>query len=120
MQQILVVDDEPHVIRILKLSLVRAGYQVDSCANGEQALERLRQSQPDILITDIQMPRMGGRELCQQVRKEFPEQPMLIFVLTSRTEIEHREWSRSLENILFLEKPLSLRKMLSMIKDHFE
>lgn len=120
MQQILIVDDEPHVIRILKLSLVRAGYQVDSCSNGEQALERLRQSQPDILITDIEMPRMGGRELCQRVRKEYSEQDMLIFVLTSRTEIEHREWSRSLENILFLEKPLSLRKMMGMIKAHFE
>ena len=56
MKKILIADDEPHVIRVLKLSLEREGYEVDAVPHGEAALERLRVSTPDVLITDIQMP----------------------------------------------------------------
>lgn len=88
---------------------------MDSRGNGEEALTKIREDQPDILITDIEMPRMDGEELCKRVRDEFP-QHIKIFVLTSRTEMEHREWARSLPNLSFLEKPVSVRKLLKMIE----
>ena len=119
MKRILIVDDEPHVIRVLKLMLERAGYAVESEPNGEAALARLHKAQPDVLITDLQMPRMNGRELCERIQTEMPERRFLIFILTSRTEVEHREWSARLHNVLFLEKPVSIHKLLAMLNAHF-
>ena len=87
MKNILIADDEPHVLRVLKMSLERQGYAVDTCANGQDALEKIQQREPDILITDIQMPRMDGETLCKYIQQQMPNRGFLIFVLTSRTEI---------------------------------
>ena len=119
MSKILIADDEPHVLRVLKLSLEKEGYAVETCSNGKEALQRLEQSHPEILITDIQMPLMTGEELCKHINQHMPERKFLIFVLTSRTEIEHREWSRDIPNLLFLEKPVSIRNLLDKIEGYF-
>jgi CheY-like chemotaxis protein len=115
MTSILIADDEPHVLRVLKMSLDREGYTVNVCANGQEALEIVLRDPPDVLITDIQMPLMTGEELCRQIEQHMPERNFLIFVLTSRTEIEHREWSRNITNLQFLEKPVSIRELLEKL-----
>ena len=68
MKRILIVDDEPHVIRVMRLSLERAGYEVFEAANGEIALQRIAESMPDVMITDIDMPRMTGEQLCKEIQ----------------------------------------------------
>lgn len=119
MKTVTLVDDEPHVLRVLKMSLEKEGYAVKSFANGEDALNALRENHPDVLVTDIQMPRMTGEELCHHIQQEMPERKFLIFVLTSRTEIEHREWSRRIDNLQFLEKPVSIRNLLERLNRYF-
>ncbi len=119
MKKILIADDEPHVLRVLKMSLEKEGYEVDVCANGMEALARVEQQAPDILITDIQMPLMTGEELCRHIEEYMPNRNFLIFVLTSRTEIEHREWSRNIHNLLFLEKPVSIRNLVEKLDGYF-
>ncbi len=111
MNRILRVDDEPHVLRVLKMSLEREGYAVEVCANGREALDLIEREHPDVLITDIHMPLMDGEELCRTIEQSMPQRRFLIFVLTSRTEIEHREWSRDISNLQFLEKPVSIREL---------
>ena len=120
MKKIIIADDEPHVLRVLKLSLEREGYGVEVFSNGKVALARLEQGHPDILITDIHMPIMTGEQLCQHIQQEMPDRKFLIFVLTSRTEIEHREWSRQIDNLLFLEKPVSIRNLVVKLDEYFE
>lgn len=119
MRKILIADDEPHVLRVLKMSLEKEGYAVDVCANGMEAVNKLKQEEPDILITDIQMPQMTGEELCHYITQRMPNRKFLIFVLTSRTEIEHREWSREIDNLLFLEKPVSIRNLVDKLDGYF-
>ena len=119
MKRILLVDDEPHVIRIMKLALMQAGYEVDEAANGIQALEIIDQAHPDLLITDIDMPRMNGKELCMHIDKALPEREFRIYVLTARAEDEHRVWSDSIRNLEFLEKPVSVRKLVAQLHDYF-
>lgn len=120
MNRILLTDDEPHVVRVLQQSLQRAGYQVDTAPNGAVALEKIVDNPPDVLVTDIQMPRMDGETLCRRIQSEMPERQFLIFVLTSRTEIEHRDWSRQIDNLQFLEKPVSIRRLITTLDRYFE
>jgi len=118
-KRILVADDEPHVLRVLAHSLEREGYAVQTVANGADALELVLQAAPDLLITDISMPKMNGQMLCERIQELMPDRQFLIFILTSRTEIEHREWSAALPNVKFLEKPVSTRKLLNQLRDYF-
>ena len=118
MSKIMLVDDEVHVLRILKLTLERQGYDIETYNNGQEALNALGNGHPDVLVTDIQMPRMTGEELCNQIRAKYPERTFLIIVLTSRTEIEHREWSATFDNLQFLEKPVSMRNLVKLLDKH--
>jgi len=113
------VEDEAHIVRLMTMALERAGYAVDSAGNGVEALEYLQGQHPDVMITDIDMPRMTGQELCMQLNAELPERDFLIVVVTARTEVEHREWSRMIPNLEFLEKPVSMRKLVSRLDEHF-
>ena len=116
MQNILIVEDEPHVIRVMKLALEENGYDISVAHDGEQALKSLEKDLPDLLITDINMPRMNGEVLCKKIEEAIPNRTFPILVLTSKTEIEHREWSNKMKNTFFLEKPVSIRKLLKLME----
>jgi DNA-binding NtrC family response regulator len=75
---ILVVDDEPMMRTLLEKILLRNGYKVVSAANGEEALQRLRQENIQIVISDMRMPGMTGFELLKAAKREFPDVGMII------------------------------------------
>ena len=119
MARILFVDDEPHIVRLMKRSIERAGYEMVSAADGEEALTLIHEQQPDLLITDIDMPRMTGRQLCRQIQIDFPERKFRIYIITSRTESEHRDWSSTISDLKFVEKPVSMRRLLTELAEYF-
>lgn len=119
MKQILIVDDQPHVIRVLRLCLEREGWRVSTANDGRQALVLIRAAQPDVLITDIQMAGMDGRELCRALKEELPQRRFLTLVMTSMTAREEREWVKDMPNTEFLEKPLSPRALVTRLGRHF-
>ncbi len=120
MKRILLVDDQPHVLRILKMALEKENYQVDTAPNGEVALMKIKELFPDVMVTDLQMPRMNGQELCLRITEEIPDRKFLICILTSRMEFEHRNWARSVDNLIFMEKPVSIRKLIELLQLYFE
>ena len=120
MKHILIVDDEPTVIRVLRLALEKAGYSVTKANNGEEALERLRERTPDAVITDIEMPYLDGEGLCRRIEQDMPDRKFPLFVVTSLTAMEHRRWSEAIPNLHFLEKPISARRLLSTLAEYFE
>ena len=115
MKRILIVDDHAPVLRVLRLGLEEAGYEVESASNGSECLLKLCDGPPDFLVTDIDMPRMNGKELCDAIEKQFPNRSFPIIVLTSRTELEHRDWTHAIPNLSFMEKPVSVRRLVSLI-----
>ena len=68
MKTILIVDDQPAVIRVLRLGIEQAGYQVETAGNGLECLGRLDESLPDFMVTDIDMPGMNGKQLCLEIQ----------------------------------------------------
>lgn len=117
MKRIAVVDDDPLVIRIISMGLESAGYQVESTNSASEFLQRLCEQPPDFLITDIEMPGMGGKELCFAIEEQMPERVFPIVVLTGRAELEHREWTRAIPNLHFMEKPVSIRQLISRVNE---
>ena len=80
MKTILLVDDEPMVLRVMRGALERGGFQVDVAVDGEEAWAKIVESCPDVLVTDIEMPRLSGRELCQRIQQELSDREFPIFV----------------------------------------
>ncbi len=115
MKKVMIVDDHAPVIRVLKLGIEQAGYEVTTAGNGSECLVKLCDGLPDFLVTDIDMPRTSGKELCLAIEKQFPDRKFPIVVLTSRTEMEHRNWTSNIENLSFMEKPVSIRRLVSHI-----
>lgn len=119
MKRILIADDEPQMTRVLKLHLERAGYVVDVAHNGQEALACILKSAPDVLVTDIQMPIMTGKQLCMAIEDQCPQRQFPIFVMTSMTDRDHREWTQQIQNLEFLEKPVSMRALAVKLGKHF-
>ena len=120
MNKVLIVDDEPYVSEVLKHFLGKNGYEVHTAINGEVATKVFASFNPEVVITDIQMPKMGGQELCAWIRKYEPDFDGLIVVMTSRTDKDLRIWAESQNDIIFLEKPLSPRSLIARLNKHFD
>ncbi len=120
MKRILVADDEPSMLKVLKLFLERGGYSVETTGDGQAALHSIMESPPDALVTDIQMPVMTGKELCLALEQQLPQRTFPIVVMTSMTDRDHREWTQKIGNIIFLEKPLSMRALSQRLAKHFD
>lgn len=116
MKRILIVDDHAPVIRVLRLGIEAAGYEVEAASDGTECMAKLADAVPDFLVTDVDMPQMNGKELCLAIEKKFPDRTFPIVVLTSRTELEHRNWTHRIDNLTFMEKPVSVRRLVSHIE----
>jgi len=119
MKRILIVDDEPNVTRVLALMLERAGHEVTTAPSGEAGLAAVLAQPPDALITDIQMPRMDGREMVRAIHERMPQRRFEIFVMTSMTAREERDWVRAIPRVEFLEKPVSPRQLVGRLARAF-
>jgi len=118
-KRILVADDELHMLRVVKLFLERAGYKVDTASNGQEALDSILRDPPDVLLTDINMPRMSGQQLCTELQLRLPGRTFPIFVMTSMTERENRDWTENIPNTALLEKPVSMRMLIADLARRF-
>ena len=117
MKRILVVDDEPYILRVIRMKLENAGYCVETAEDGRDAWEKIRSSQPDMLITDIVMPDSDGYELAKKVRMEEKTRDLPILMLTGKGEdTDELKGYRAGVN-QFLTKPFSPKELLSLVQE---
>lgn len=119
MKTILIADDEPHVARVLRLVLENEGYQVHCFENGKEALDAYSRLEPDVLIADIQMPILSGKELVNRVRDLPGGGDMPVIVMTSSLESSHKDWLNNMSSICFVGKPVSPRELVGIINGFF-
>lgn len=106
MARILVVEDDPHILRVISFWLQRQGHQIIEARNGLAGFEQFEKHTPEILVTDLNMPGMTGLELIEKL-KPRPDYPRGVIVLTNRWD--HREIGEQLASIgvLVMPKPFS-------------
>ncbi len=85
-KKILFVDDEPHVVILMKRRLEHVGYEVTTAADGRDAFAKAQKDQPDLLVVDQTMPQMTGVELCHLLKKEPAAQKIPVIIYTANTE----------------------------------
>jgi DNA-binding response OmpR family regulator len=112
-RKILVVDDEERMVRFIRLNLEHDGFIVSEAFNGKQALERLRDETPDLILLDVMMPDMDGFEVLEMVR-EISSVPVIM--LTAKGEESDRVRGLELGADDYVTKPFSPRELTSRIK----
>jgi two-component system phosphate regulon response regulator PhoB len=115
-KKILLAEDEKDVAMVTATPLIKMGYDVIIAANGEEALNRIRVSQPDLILLDYLMPRLDGREVCRRIKGDARLKNIPIIVLTaSQTE----NLSQLLEEAQvddYLVKPYQIEDLIKKIK----
>ena len=112
-QRILVVDDEPQIVRVLRTGLSSRGYEVDAASDGEAALAAFAAREPDLVVTDLSMPRMGGLELCRRIR-ERSDVP--IIVLSVKGDERAKVEALDLGADDYVTKPFGMDELLARIR----
>ncbi|WP_038207864.1 Hpt domain-containing protein [Xenophilus azovorans] len=113
---VLVVDDSITVRRVTQRLLQREGYRVTLAADGLQALERLQQERPAVVLSDIEMPRMDGFDLARNIRADEKLAGLPIVMITSRIAEKHREHAKQLGVDHYLGKPYSEEELLRLVR----
>ncbi len=85
-QKILIVEDDPHIAALINRALQESGYETFVAFDGKMGMELFLNLQPQLVITDLVMPHLGGHELCQQIRKENNYVPIIMLTALSSTE----------------------------------
>ncbi|WP_184706135.1 Hpt domain-containing protein [Comamonas odontotermitis] len=115
---VLVVDDSITVRRVTQRLLQREGYRVALAADGLQALDRLREERPVMVLSDIEMPRMDGFELVREIRGDDALKDLPVVMITSRIADKHREHAASLGVDHYLGKPYADEVLLSLVRQY--
>ncbi len=118
--RILVVDDEPHIVQILKFTLEKAGYQVFTAENGQIALELVQSSQPHLVILDVMMPVMDGYEVCRKMREDFKMNQIPVIMLSAKGDPLARVEGLQEGANDYLIKPYSNDELLLRVKNVLE
>ncbi|MDM0105176.1 Hpt domain-containing protein [Variovorax sp. J22R24] len=115
---VLVVDDSITVRRVTQRLLQREGYRVALAADGLQALERLQQERPAVVLSDIEMPRMDGFDLARNIRADETLADLPIIMITSRIAEKHHDHARALGVNHYLGKPYSEEELLRLVRSY--
>ena len=117
MKTIYVADDDKNICTLLKSHIESAGYKVEVFLNGKELLDKFRQIQCDLIITDIVMPIMGGYDLCREIRKLSM---IPVFMISANNDEIDRVLGLELGSDDYISKPISFRELIVKIKNTFK
>jgi DNA-binding NtrC family response regulator len=116
--KVLIVDDEEAFANTLAQRLTMRKLQVGIAYNGEQALLKLQEEKPDVIVLDLKMPGMHGMEVLQEIKKTNPN--IQVIILTGHGTDKDEEESKSLGGFYFLKKPADIETLEDKIKAAFK
>ena len=116
MNEILLADDEPNQIELMKFNLEKNGFLVKTAYNGEQALDMIYEKKPNVLIADWMMPKMSGIELCRILRSNKDTKLLPIIMLSARSEEADKSLGLDTGADDYISKPFSPMELVSRVK----
>jgi DNA-binding response OmpR family regulator len=116
-QRILIVDDEPHIRRLLATRLETEGYEVEEADDGEQGLRTVQEFGPDLVILDLVMPGANGLEVLSRIRADPESNTLPVIILTAKGQDSDRDLALAGGASDFVTKPFSPMKLLARIRE---
>ena len=119
-RKILVVDDQKHIVRLVQVTLERAGYEVVCAYDGLEALEQVAKERPEMVVLDVMMPRMDGFEVLQRLQADPKLQTIPVIMLTAKAQDADifKGWSQGVSS--YLVKPFNPRELLTFVQRIFQ
>ena len=116
MGKILIVDDDPDILDVLKITLEGEGYQVVEAHDGEEAIETIKKTAPDLLITDFNMPKLDGGQVCKIVKEDILIQHMPVIMLTGKGDINDKVHGITCGADDYIVKPFEPQELVARVK----
>jgi two-component system alkaline phosphatase synthesis response regulator PhoP/two-component system response regulator VicR len=119
-KKILVVDDERHIVRLVEVNLTRAGYDVVSAYDGVEALEKVEEDMPDMIVLDVMMPRMDGFEVLKNLQADPKYKDIPVIMLTAKAQDADifKGWQSGVSS--YLTKPFNPKELLVFVQRIFQ
>jgi two-component system response regulator ResD len=116
-QLVLIVDDEPMARTLLRLMLVRVGFNVSEAEDGYDALEQVQQNLPDVILLDVMMPGMDGFSVCEELRQRKETATLPIIMLSAKTDLDSINKGLRIGATKYLTKPISPEDLTRHVKE---
>lgn len=116
---ILVVDDEPYLIRSLSFVLKKEGYRVESATDGREAVEKARRLSPDLVFLDLDLPGMSGYEVCKAIKNDPALRDTYLILLTAKGQENERQKGIESGANEYLTKPFSPKEIVERLRGLF-
>ena len=119
-KKILACDDEKHIVRLVQVNLERAGYEVVTAMDGKEALQKVADENPDLVVLDVMMPYMDGFEVLQNLRRNPSTRDIPVIMLTAKAQDADvfKGWQSGVD--CYLTKPFNPMELLSFVKRIFD
>lgn len=115
--RILLVDDEPDLVQLVSLRLATAGYEVTAAYDGQQALEQVKLSNPDLIILDLMLPKLDGYKVCRLLKFDPGTKKIPILIFTARAQAEDIKLATECGADAYLTKPFEAQILLDKLKE---
>jgi phosphate regulon transcriptional regulator PhoB len=114
--KILVVDDEENIVKLVSYNLTQEGYQVIIATDGQEALTKAQQENPDLMILDLMLPKVDGLDICRELRKNSSTSELPIIILSAKEEEIDKILGLELGADDYVTKPFSPRELIARVK----
>lgn len=117
-KKILLIDDDPKIIRLVESRLKANGYDVISAKNGREGLEKAKEDSPDLILLDIMMPEVDGYQVIEKLKEDEDTRSIPVVMLTAKRDLEDIDKSMNVYGAVgFVSKPFSPAELLQQIKN---
>ncbi|MHB1000247.1 MAG: response regulator transcription factor [Armatimonadota bacterium] len=119
-RKILAVDDEKHIVKLVQVNLERQGYEVVTANDGKEALQKVEEENPDLIVLDVMMPYMDGFEVLQNLRRNPGTRDIPVIMLTAKAQDADvfKGWQSGVD--CYLTKPFNPMELISFVKRIFK
>ena len=118
--RVLIVEDEPHIVLSLEILLHRAGYETVSAGDGEEAMEIIRRTRPDVVLLDIMLPKRNGYEICRAVKSDAALASIPVIMLTAKGQEVEILKGLELGASAYIAKPFGNAEVLEAVRAALE
>lgn len=119
-EKILVADDSTTIVDMIKAALEREKFNVITAKDGEEALNKVYQEMPDLILLDIEMPKINGYVVCKRIKAHPQTKDIPVIMLTVKSKESDKQWGLGMGADEYLTKPFEMEKLVEVIKERLQ